>query len=101
MAQYDTKSLHEFLLHTPESGLRKMLVDKNPLTDVHFNLLMKIVKTCNGEEFSMHFENQTFPKVRLGPAEIKLKEKFWAECLAAAASRGILQPMTSAPKLAA
>jgi hypothetical protein len=100
MSQYDTKGLHEFLLHTPEGGLRKMLVDKNPMTDAHFNLLMKIVKTCNGDEFCEHFDKQTFPKVRLGPAETKIKEKFWAECVKACTSRGILQP-TGAPKAAA
>lgn len=98
MSQYDTNGLHEFLMHTPEGGLRKMLVDKNPMTDAHFNLLMKIVKTCSGEEFSEHFEKKSFPKVRLGPAEMKLKEKFWDECVRACESRGILQPaVKSAP----
>jgi hypothetical protein len=92
MSQYDTAGLHEFLIHTPEGGLRKMLVDKNPMTDVHFNLLMKVAKGCNAEEFGEHLEKKTFPKVRLGPAEMKLKEKFWDECMKACQSRGILQP---------
>jgi hypothetical protein len=99
MSQFDTKGLHEFLLHTPEGGLRKMLVDKNPMTDVHFNLLMKIVKTCNGDEFSEHYDKRSFPKVRLGPAESKIKEKFWDECEKACVSRGILQP-SGTPKAA-
>lgn len=77
-----------------------MLVDKNPMTDVHFNLLLKIVKTCNAEEFAEHFEKKSFPKVRLGPAESKLKEKFWDECQASCVSRGILQPAV-ASKIAA
>ena len=93
MSQFDTKALHEFLLHTPEGGLRKVLVDKSPFTDAHFNMLMKIVKTCSGDEFSEHFEKRTYPKVRLGPAETKIKEKFWDDCQAACLSRGILQPM--------
>lgn len=96
MSQYDTKSLHEFLSHTPEGGLRKMLVDKNPMTDVHFNLLMKIVKTCSADDFSAHVEAKSFPKVRLGPAELKLKEKFWDDCLKSIGSRGILQPSVKA-----
>lgn len=96
MSQFDTKGLHEFLLHTPEGGLRKMLVDKNPITEVHFNLLMKIVKGCTGEEFSEHFEKKTFPKLRMGPAEGKLKEKFWDECQSACMARGILQPSVAA-----
>lgn len=99
MSQYDTKGLHEFLLHTPEGALRKMLVDKNPITDAHFNLLMKVVKTCNVDEFAEHFEKRSFPKVRMGPAEAKIKEKFWDECQAGCVSRGILQP-GGAPKAA-
>jgi hypothetical protein len=101
MSQYDTNGLHEFLVHTPESGLRKMLVDKNPMTDVHFNLLMKIVKTCNVVEFGEHFDKKSFPKIRLGPAETKLKEKFWDECMKSLLSRGVLQSATGVTKAAA
>lgn len=92
MSQYDTHSLHDFLLHTPEGGLRKMLVDRKLVTDVHFNLLMKVTRGCNAEQFSEHFERSSFPKVRLGPAEEKIKEKFWADCTSLLLERGILQP---------
>jgi hypothetical protein len=92
MSQYDTKSLHEFLLHTPEGGLRKMLIDKVKMTDVHFNLLMKVVRGCNAEQFSEHFDKKDFPKLRMGPAESKLKEKFWGDCEVVFNERGILQP---------
>lgn len=100
MSQYDTNSLYEFLLHTPEGGLRKMLVDKNKMTDVHFNLLLKVVRGCQAEQFSEHFNKQDFPKVRFGPAETKIKEKFWADCTAVLLDRGILQPAV-ASKIAA
>ncbi len=95
MSQYDTESLYDFLLHTPEGGLRKMLVDRNLMTDVHCNLLVKIVRACTEEQFSEHFEKEDFPKVRTGPAEDKIKEKFWANCKAILLERGILQPSTA------
>lgn len=96
MSQYDIPGLYQFLLHTPEQGLRKMLVDNKPMSDVHFSLLMKIVKTCNEESFSQHFEKTDFPKVKMGPAEMKLKEKFWGDCVACFNSRGLLTPAQKA-----
>lgn len=95
MSQYDTQGLYEFLLHTPEGGLRKMLVDRNKVTDVHFNLLIKIVRACSLEQFAEHFGKQDFPKIRLGPAESKIKEKFWGDCTTLLIERGILQPATA------
>jgi hypothetical protein len=100
MSQYDTQSLYEFLAHTPESGLRKMLIDKKSMTDVHCNLLLKIVKSCSPEKFGEHFEKKDFPKVRFSPAEDKIKEKFWDSCTSVLLERGLLQP-ASAQKLAA
>lgn len=100
MSQYDTQSLFDFLFHTPEGGLRKMLVDRKNMTDVHCNLLLKIVKACTLESFTEHFEKQDFPKVRMGPAEEKIKEKFWENCMVTLKERGLLQP-SSAQKLAA
>ena len=102
MSLYDTDSLYDFLLHTPEGGLRKMLVDKVKVTDVHCNLLVKIVRACNQAQFAEHFEKQDYPKVRLGPAEAKIKEKFWVDCTALLLDRGLLQPKAGgAQKLAA
>ncbi len=102
MSQYDTLGLHDFLLHTPENGIRKILVDRQKITDVHCNLLLKIAKSCSPEEFALHFERQDFPKVRFGPAESKIKEKFWGDCISVLSERGILQPAVSGtPKVAA
>lgn len=99
MSLYDTQSLYDFLLHTPEGGLRKMLVDNNKMTAVHCTLLVKIVRSCTEGQFGDHFNKQDFPKIRLGPAEIKIKEKFWADCTALLLERGILQPQTSPSKV--
>lgn len=102
MSSYDTQSLYDFLFHTPESGLRKMLVDRKNMTDVHCNLLLKIVKSCTAEQFTSHFETQDFPKIRLSPAETKIKEKFWQDCNATLLERGVLQPLpASSLKVAA
>ena len=92
MSQYDVAGLYEFLLHTPEQGLRKMLVDNKTFTESHFNLMIKIVKTCDVATFTGHFEKCDFPKVKFGPAEIKLKDKFWADCVTILNSRGLLSP---------
>jgi hypothetical protein len=92
MSSYDTYSLHDFLFNTPEGGLRKMLVDRKTMTDVHCGLLIKIVKACSAEQFSEHFEKKDFPRVRMSPAETKLKEKFWDDCTSVLLERGILQP---------
>lgn len=93
MSLYDTYSLYDFLVHTPESGLRKVLRDNKVMTDVHCNLLFKIVKSCTSEQFNEHFEKKTFPRVRCSPAEDKIKEKFWDACVDTLLDRGILQPM--------
>lgn len=90
--KYDVPGLYSFLLHTPEVGLRKMLVDNKPFTEAHFNLMMKVVRGCDETHFGEHFEKQDFPKVKMGPAEIKLKEKFWADCMTTWSNRGLLTP---------
>lgn len=92
MSEYDLLGLHDFLIHTPENGIRKMLVDREKFTDAHCNLLLKIAKGCSSEEFAFHFEAENFPKVRFGPAEQKIKERFWGECTSILLERGILQP---------
>lgn len=92
MSQYDTQSLHDFLCNTPEGGLRKMLIDKKNMTDVHFNLLMKIVRSGDAHQFGELVDKKDFPRIRMSPAETKLKEKFWDECFMVLKERGILQP---------
>lgn len=101
MSQYDTHSLYDFLFNTPQAGLRKMLVDGKNMTDVHCNLLIKIVKACSADQFGEHFDKQDFPRVRMTPAEDKIKEKFWGACTTTLLERGILQPALPAKPVAA
>ena len=94
MSQYDVVGFYQFLSQTPEQGLRKMLVDQKTFTEAHFTMLQKIVRS--GESaFCAHFEAKDFPKVKFGPAEQKLKDKFWEDCVSACKSRGVLQPGTA------
>lgn len=95
MSQYDLPGLFDFLQQTPEQGLRKMFVDSKPMTEPHFNLLIKIVRNCNSQQFSDYADKAEFPKIKMGPAEIKIKEKFWADCFQTFQSRGILNPSTA------
>jgi hypothetical protein len=89
---YDVSSLYQFLTQTPEGGLRKMLIDGKPVTEVHFNLLMKVVKFGTEEDFKKFCETNSFPPVRLSPKETPLKEIFWSDCIKTLQARGILQP---------
>lgn len=95
MSEYDLLGLHDFLIHTPENGIRKMLVDREKFSDAHCNLLLKIAKSCSPEDFASHFESEDFPKVRFGPAETKIKERFWGDCTVQLLERGVLQPAVS------
>ena len=92
MSQYDLPGLYQFLQQTPEKGLRQMLVDQKPIGDVHFNLLIKVIRACDEVKFCEHAEKKDFPKIKLGPAEIKIKEKFWEDCFQTFQSRGLLNP---------
>ncbi|MFP5520246.1 MAG: hypothetical protein ACLGGX_10100 [Bdellovibrionia bacterium] len=94
--KYDVNSLYQFLIQTPEQGLRKMLVDNKPFSEVHFNLLMKVVRSCDESKFVSHFEAGDFPKVKFSPAEIKLREGFWNDCVKTLDSRGLLSPASPA-----
>jgi hypothetical protein len=101
MPLYDTDSLHEFLSHTPEGGLRKMLIDGQSLTEVHFNLLLKIVRATSVDAFHTHFTNADYPRIRMSPAEDKIKERFWANCVATLSDRGLLQAIARGDSKAA
>lgn len=92
MSNYDLPGLFDFLSSTPEQGLRKMFVDGKPMTEIHFNLLMKIVRQGNQDAFSQWVEASDFPKIKMSPNEHKLKEKFWIDCFKTFESRGILNP---------
>jgi hypothetical protein len=96
MSQYDYAGLYQFLAHTPEQGLRKMLVDPKTFTDAHFNLMLKVVRAGSETDFCGHAEKSDFPKVKMGPAEMKIKEKFWTDLTTVCSSRGILGPAQKA-----
>lgn len=96
MSQYDLASVHDFCLHTPEQGLRKMLVDGKSFTEVHFGLLIKITRACDPSSFATHWANKDYPKIKFGPAENKIRESFWTDCEKILASRGLLAPASKA-----
>lgn len=92
---YDAALVHQFLVNTPESALRKMLIDKT-FNEVHFNMLIKILRNSNESQFCDHFYNETYPKAKFNANEINLKEKFWCECIKALNSHGLLSPAQKA-----
>jgi hypothetical protein len=100
MEQYDVKGLFEFLQQTPESGLRKMLVDGKSFSDVHFQITMKIVRNAKSEEFEKYFQDKAFPKIKFSPNEQKSKEQFW-DCFSnVVKAKGILSPLGGAKQAA-
>lgn len=94
MSQYDLNGLYQFLHTTPEKGLRQMLCDPKSFSDVHFGLLMKVVRGCDESSFVAHYEKADFPRMRFGPAEEKLREKFWKDAETCFLQRGILSSTT-------
>lgn len=72
-----------------------MLVDPKSFTEVHYNLLMKVVRT-GADEFVKCAGEESFPKIKLGPAEQKIKDNFWKEVVKTTQSRGLLSPMAKA-----
>lgn len=96
-SNYDGNLIYQFLTQTPESGLKKMLVDKS-FSEVHFNMLMKIIRSSPEDKFCDHFYNSSYPKAKFNSNEINLKEKFWNDCVSALNSHGLLSP---AQKIAA
>lgn len=92
MQSPDYASLYQFLAHTPEGGLRKMLVDPASFNDVHFGLLLKVVRAGDEAAFIQCIEKSEFPKVKFSPNELKIKESFWASAIKVFQSRGLLGP---------
>lgn len=90
---YDANMIYQFLTQTPESALKKMLVDKT-FTDMHFTMLMKIVRSSDEKKFCDHFYNSTYPKAKFNANEINAKENFWNDCVKALDSHGLLSPAT-------
>ena len=97
--QYDGNMLHQFLSNTPESALRKMLVGPK-FPEQNFNMLVKILRAGNEEQFCKHFHDGTFPKAKFNAGEIVLKETFWNTCIHALNTQGLLSP-ASPQKIAA
>lgn len=92
---YDGNLLYQFLVNTPEGALRKMLISPQ-FSDVHFNFLMKIVRCGDENQFCEHFYKEDFPKIKLGPKEIPLKENFWSAAEKALNQHGLLSPAQKA-----
>ncbi len=89
---FDHSTIYNFLKDTPEKGLRQMFVNKAGFTDVHFGLMMKVVRACNEAQFAEHIEKNDFPKIKFGNAEEKLKETFWKSAVSAFEAKGLIQP---------
>ncbi len=88
-AEQDMLSLYDFLRHTPEGHLKKMMVS-GKMTEVHFRVFLKIVRGCSNQEFIQYATQKTFPKIKLGSAEIPVKETLWDIALATCVSLGLL-----------
>lgn len=85
----DISSVYNYLVHTPEGPLRKMLVDSN-MTDTHIRLLAKLAKGAPESEFAECFMAENFGSLRLSAAEIKIREHFWGTCKMRLESLGLL-----------
>lgn len=96
MTQYDLPGLYQFLAQTPEQGLRRMLIDGKSFTEAHFNLMIKVVRAGDEAKFCAHAEKADFPKVKMGPADLKIKESFWQSLETICNSRGLLTPVKKA-----
>lgn len=87
---------YQFLLHTPEKGLRSLMMDPAFFSEVHFNLMLKIVRGCDEAAFCQHFSAQTFPKVKMSANEMKVKEKFWSDLEKKLLQQGLMTPESQA-----
>ena len=96
MQKYDWSGLFQFLSQTPEGGLKKILVDGKSFTDVHLNMLLKIVRAGDESAFCDHAEKTDYPKIKFNPNETKLKDNFWTDCAKVCQARGLLSPAKSA-----
>ncbi len=91
----EISTLYSFLKQTSEGNLRKMLV-QGRLSETHFSLLMKTVRHCPEAEFVTHFQNGTFPKIKLNAGEIAVKEHVWSISVGGFISMGLLQKQSAA-----
>ena len=91
----ELKTLYEFLQHTAQGNLKKMLCDQK-FTDVHLNLLLKVAKSSTKEQFIQCLEKDEFPKIKMSANESKIREGFWGLCLDVFKSRGLMSPVAKA-----
>jgi len=54
--------------------------------------MLKIVRNTPEATFCDHWDKNTFPKIKMGPAETKIKEKFWEDLTKTLDQRGLLSP---------
>lgn len=85
----DISGVYNYLLHTPEGPLRKMLVD-DKMTDTHIRLLAKLAKGAPESEFTNCFQSENFGSLRLSGAENKIREHFWTVCKNRLSALGLL-----------
>lgn len=88
---------YQFLVHTPEKGLRSLLIDPQVFTEAHFVFMLKIVRACDEAKFCEHFTVQTFPKIKMNANDLQMKEKFWPALEKKLLQQGL---MTAEPKAA-
>jgi hypothetical protein len=88
---YDANLIYQFLTQTPEKALKQMLVDKS-FSEMHFTMLMKIIRSTDENKFCDHFYNSSYPKAKFNANEINCKETFWNVCVKALDSHGLLSP---------
>ena len=87
--QDDLVSLYGFLQHTNQGNLKRILMDGR-FTEVHFNLLMKVVKNCPEPQFIEMLSKGDFPKIKMSSNETAVKENFWKIALETFQSRGLV-----------
>jgi hypothetical protein len=93
--QDDLASVYGFLQHTNQGNLKKMLCDAR-FTDVHLNLLIKVIRNCTEAQFCEMAEKGDFPKVKMSNNEASIREHFWKDCKDTLQSRGLLNSAPAA-----
>ena len=88
----DLKALHSFLKRTAEGNLQKMMVG-GKMTEHHIKAILKVARNVSDEDWCVHWNAGTFPKVKFAPAETALKETLYAVCGDAAAKVGLVTAM--------
>lgn len=94
-SQDELMSIYTFMKSTGEGNLKKMLVS-GKFTELHFKVLMKIVRSCKDTEFADHWINNTFPRLKLAGPEIAVKEALWGLSVDAFVTVGLLNKTAKA-----